>query len=133
MGHEKPSKPRHVVGLDGQSLTLDNLPPADIKRWTIRRKAEVVLAVQAGLITPRKVCERYCMSIEELWSWGRLLDRHGMQGLRVTRLQKYQRPMRTIGNGTMSSSTRSERGATDWTALRPKQDDAWAHGETAGR
>ena len=110
MRHQNLSKPRRLFGLDGQSLTLDNFPPADIKRWTMRRKAEVVLAVQGGLITPSKVCERYCMSIEELWSWERLIDRHGVQGLRVTRLQEYQRPIRTVGNGTMSSSTRSEKG-----------------------
>ena len=59
----------------------------------MRRKAEVVLAVQGGLITPSKVCERYCMSIEELWSWERLIDRYGVQGLRVTRLQEYRRPI----------------------------------------
>jgi hypothetical protein len=36
------------------------------------------------------------LSVEEFLSWQRLIDRHGMRGLRVTRLQDYregERPM----------------------------------------
>lgn len=133
MRHENPCKTRHVVGLDGRPLTLDNIPPADIRRWTMRRKAEVVLAVHGGLITPSTACERYCMSIEELWSWDWLIVRHGVRGLRVTRLQEYRHPVRVNGNGTMNSNPRSKKEPADWMAQRPKQDGARAPGESAGR
>jgi hypothetical protein len=35
--------------------------------------------------------------VEEFLSWQRLIDRHGMRGLRATRLQDYrlQRPLQT--------------------------------------
>ncbi len=116
MSNENSSKPRRVIGLDGQSLTLDDLPPADIKRWTMRRKAEVVLAVLGGLITARNVCKRYRMSIEELLSWAGLIDRHGVQGLRATRLQEYRHSIRATDNGTTSSGSLSERVEMDQTA-----------------
>lgn len=126
MPHENPSKPRRLSELNGQPLTLGNLPPADIKRWTMRRKAEVILAVQGGLITASDVCERYRMSIEELRSWHRLIDRHGVRGLRVTRLQEYRRPTQVNGNGMTSSGLRSERGPMDRTTQHPKQDGVLA-------
>ncbi len=56
----------------------------------------------------------------------RLLDRHGLPGLRVTRLQEYRRPTQVNGNGLTSSGLRSERGPTDWTTQHPKQDDVLA-------
>ncbi len=71
-------------------MTLNDLPPPGTKRWVIRRKAEVVAGVRAGLITIEEACERYTLSIEEFLSWQKLIDRHGLRGLRVTRLQDYR-------------------------------------------
>jgi hypothetical protein len=76
-------------------VTLDSLPPPDTKRWVIRRKAEVVAAVRAGVISLEEACRRYTLSIEEFLSWQRLVDSHGLPGLRVTRLQDY----RDLGRG----------------------------------
>ena len=56
----------------------------------IRRKAEVVAAVRSGLISLDEACRRYTLSIEEFLTWQRLIDSHGMAGLRVTRLQDYR-------------------------------------------
>jgi hypothetical protein len=56
----------------------------------IRRKAQVVAAVQAGTITVEEVCERYSVSMEEFQSWKRLFERHGVYGLRTTRSQIYR-------------------------------------------
>ncbi len=39
-------RPNGVIGPTGKPLTVDSLPPAGTKRWVIRRKAEVVAAVQ---------------------------------------------------------------------------------------
>jgi hypothetical protein len=80
-----------VIGPAGKPLSIDDLPPPDTERWVIRRKAEVVAAVRAGLISLEEACERYRLSVEEFLSWQRLIDRHGMRGLRTTRLQQYRR------------------------------------------
>jgi hypothetical protein len=68
----------------------EELPPPETKRWVIRRKAVVVAAVRSGLISLEEACERYKLSIEEFLSWQRLIDSHGLAGLRVTRLQDYR-------------------------------------------
>lgn len=79
-----------VTGPDGQPLSLDSLPPPNTKRWVSRRKAEVVAAVRVGLLTLEEACARYNISIEEFLSWQRLIENHGIRGLRVTRLQHYR-------------------------------------------
>lgn len=75
---------------ESESSSLDSLPPPDTKRWVIRRKAAVVGAVRAGMLTLEEACTRYHLSVEEFLSWQRLIDRHGLQGLRATRLQDYR-------------------------------------------
>lgn len=72
-------------------MTIDDLPPPDTKRWVVRRKAEVVAGVRSGLISLEEACERYSLSVEEFLSWQRLIESHGMRGLRTTRLQEYRR------------------------------------------
>jgi len=72
-------------------LTLDDLPPPDTRRWVMRRKAEVVAGVRAGLLTVAEACKRYDLSEEEFQSWQQTIERHGVQALRVTRLQDYRR------------------------------------------
>lgn len=74
----------------GHRLRLEDLPPPGTKRWVIRRKAEVVAGVRAGLISLEEACARYTLSVEEFLSWQRSIDRHGMRGLRTTRLQDYR-------------------------------------------
>ena len=80
-----------MAGPSGEPLTLDDLPPRDIRRWITRRKAEVVAAIRGGLISRQDACQRYDISNAELFSWEELLDRHGLPGLRITRTQKYRR------------------------------------------
>ena len=81
---------KQIIGPDGEVLTLDSLPPPNTKRWVIRRKAEVVAAVNGGLLSINDVCERYNLTLEEFASWQRAVDRSGMPGLRVTRIQHYR-------------------------------------------
>jgi hypothetical protein len=85
-------KPRgfDVVGPTGEPMTRDDLPSPNTKRWVIRRKAEVVAGVRAGLITIDEACERYSLSIDEFLSWQRLLAKHGLPGLRTTRIKTYR-------------------------------------------
>ena len=91
MYSDSPGRPSNIIGPAGKPLTLDDLPPPSTRRWVIRRKAEVVTAVRAGLLTLEEACERYNLSVEEFLSWQSLIDKHGMRGLRTTRLQQYRR------------------------------------------
>ena len=83
-------RPASVIGPLGEMLTLEALPPANHTRWVVRRKAEVVAAVNGGILTIDEACDRYSLTIEEFVSWQRAVDRSGMQGLRVTRIQHYR-------------------------------------------
>ncbi|MFT4026823.1 MAG: DUF1153 domain-containing protein [Novosphingobium sp.] len=83
-------RPAQVIGPLGEALTLETLPPPDTRRWVVRRKAEVVAAVNGGLLSIDEVCERYGLTLEEFAGWQRAVDRSGMQGLRVTRIQHYR-------------------------------------------
>jgi len=67
-----------------------DLPPPDTKRWVTRRKAVIVSAVRAGVISLEEVCRRYELSVEEFLAWQCAIDTHGVPGLRVTRLQIYR-------------------------------------------
>ncbi len=105
---EQISRPRPVVAPAGEPLTLDGLPPPDLKRWIARRKAQVVAAVRAGLIGLDQACTRYGITIEEFLSWQHLLDEHGLHELRVTRLQDYRRPPnRTLRPAALTLDKRS--------------------------
>jgi hypothetical protein len=70
--------------------SLFDLPPPSTKRWVVRRKAVVVAAVRNGMLSLQEACERYNLSVEEFLAWQRSLDRYGVPGLRVTRLQIYR-------------------------------------------
>jgi len=81
---DKPEIP-YVIGPDGERMTLDDLPPADIRRWVPRRKARVVAAVEGGLISQEEASKRYAISEEEFDAWRTALRGRGMRGLRITR------------------------------------------------
>ena len=83
-------RPATVIGPLGEAMTIDTLPPPGTTRWVVRRKAEVVAAVNGGLLTVDEVCDRYSLTIEEFAGWQRAVDRSGMPGLRVTRIQHYK-------------------------------------------
>ncbi|GGF51869.1 MAG: DUF1153 domain-containing protein [Pseudomonadota bacterium] len=81
---------KYVIGPDGSPLTIADLPPPDTRRWVIRRKAEVVAAVRGGLISLEEACKRYTLTVDEFLSWQASIDRHGLPGLRTTRIQHYR-------------------------------------------
>jgi hypothetical protein len=84
------SRARYVIGPGGSPLTIADLPAPDTKRWVIRRKAEIVAAVRGGLLSLEEACSRYTLTIEEFLSWQQSIDRHGLPGLRATRIQQYR-------------------------------------------
>ena len=85
MAHNVKKFRNYIPGPDGGPLTLSDLPPAGTKRWVSRRKAEVVAAVDGGLISLEEACQRYALSVEEFLSWQRAFDRLGQKGLRATK------------------------------------------------
>lgn len=92
---EQSRRPKQAPGPLGSVLTMDDLPPPNAKRWLPHRKASIVCAVRGGLIMLEEVVTRYGITQEEFLSWERLLDEHGLPGLRATRRQKYRKQART--------------------------------------
>ena len=64
-----PQPVSYVIGPNGDVLTKADLPPPNTKRWVIRRKAEVVVAVRGGLLTLDDACRRYGLTPEEFAAW----------------------------------------------------------------
>lgn len=81
---------KYVIGPTGAPLTLSDLPPPETQRWVIRRKAEVVASVRGGLLSLDEACDRYKLTNEEFLAWQQSIERHGMAGLRTTRIQQYR-------------------------------------------
>ncbi len=102
---------RAVVGPLGYPITRDTLPPPDTVRWNARRKAELLLAIRAELISLREAVALYKLSAEEIAGWLSLFERHGLDGLKTTRAQTYrpaksrrvQTPTEPFGQATQTA------------------------------
>ena len=64
----------YVIGPNGDILTKADLPSPSTKRWVLRRKAEVVVAVRGGLLTLDDACRRYGLTTEEFALWQRTVE-----------------------------------------------------------
>lgn len=91
MPDQRKVRPVAVPGPDGRTLTLNDLPSADTRYWSMRRKAQVAAAVDGGLLSVTEACERYCMTFEELQVWRIRLRRDGTRGLRITETSRYRK------------------------------------------
>ena len=79
-----------MIGRRRNQMMLNELPPPDTKRWVVRRKAAVVSAVKNGAITLEEVCGRYNLSAEEFSIWQEMIEKHGVRGLHVTKIQDFR-------------------------------------------
>ena len=84
------SRTKYVIGPDGAPLTIADLPANNTTRWVTRRKAQVVAAVRGGLLTLEEACDRYRLTMDEYLCWQQAVDRHGLAGLRTTKVQQYR-------------------------------------------
>ncbi len=75
---------------DADHLTADHVGPQPALRWSPRRKAVLILALDYGLFSLEEACGRFALSAEELAAWRRDVGRHGIPGLRSTRVQIYR-------------------------------------------
>lgn len=82
--------PRSVTLPDGTVMTRADLPGKNTNRWVASRKAAVVRAVTAGLISREEALERYSLSDEEFSAWESAIETHGEWALKATALQKYR-------------------------------------------
>ena len=73
-------------------MTRADLPSKNTRRWVASRKAAVVRAVNASLITRKEALERYALSEEEFSEWDTAVDQHGEVALKATLLQRYRQP-----------------------------------------
>ncbi len=84
--------PRSVTLSDGTIMTRADLPPRDTRRWVASRKAAVVRAVAAGLMSRESALETYALSEDEFKSWETAVETFGEAALRATALQQYRQP-----------------------------------------
>lgn len=84
--------PRSVTLPDGTIMTRADLPPGDTRRWVASRKAAVVRAVGAGLISRATALTTYGLSEEEFSEWETAVNLHGEAALKATKLQQYRQP-----------------------------------------
>lgn len=61
-------------------------------RWTPKRKAAVVVAIEAGIISTAEALQRHELSQEELATWMHDYAADGRAGLRVTRPLPARKP-----------------------------------------
>jgi hypothetical protein len=88
--HLKPTF-KYVRRPDGTLLTPGNLPPANLKRWVMRQKADIVMAVGGGIITMEAACARYHLTREEFLSWKNAFEHLGTRGLSIMGVQQMQK------------------------------------------
>lgn len=86
---EHKTRPTSVAGPLGP-LTIDDLPSSCTTNWVSRRKAEVLAAIDGGMLALEDACDKYRISPEELAAWRRSVDRAGIPGLRVTKAREYR-------------------------------------------
>jgi hypothetical protein len=65
-----------IIDKDKRDVVLGP-PSANTKRWVSCRKAAVVLATRAGVISREEACERYALCPEELATWEAAFDQDG--------------------------------------------------------
>lgn len=82
--------PRSVTLPDGTIMTRADLPPATTRRWVASRKAAVVKAVMAGLLSRDDAMKQYALSDDEYSEWETAITEHGEGALKATALQRYR-------------------------------------------
>jgi hypothetical protein len=84
--------PRSVTLADGSVMTRADLPSPDTRRWVASRKAIVVRAVSAGLLSREIAQSTYALSNDEFIEWENAVTQHGIDALKATALKRYRQP-----------------------------------------
>lgn len=78
--------PTIVRDVDGVPMNRPAILAKLRLQWTVRRKANLVLAVRGGLVTAEEARQTFDISPEELAAWGQAFDQAGLEGLRLRAL-----------------------------------------------
>lgn len=92
MFSKRSNGPSVVRLTNGDVISVADLPPATLQRWTASRKRVVVRAVIFGLVSMQEACDRYHLSTEEFNAWLARYADYGPEALKETRLKKYRQP-----------------------------------------
>jgi hypothetical protein len=84
MGQDARRNEISIPGPDGAPMTLSDLPSPATRRWIARRKAQVVFAVEGGLISFHDACARYNLTLEEFQHWEVDLHLRRLSRLKIT-------------------------------------------------
>lgn len=76
------------MGPEGHHISMADLPKPGHVRWTPKRKAVVLCAIEGGILDDNAALRMYGLSSGELYYWRRLYARQGMDGLKTTRAQQ---------------------------------------------
>ncbi|MGR3541364.1 MAG: CtrA inhibitor SciP [Hasllibacter sp.] len=101
----KTDGPRTVDLPDGGRMTLGDLPPRGTLRWVAGRKAAVVRAISAGLVSRDWAIDAYDLSDEELDGWIEMAGLHGEAALRTTALKQYRDQTSVVSENNGGSVT----------------------------
>lgn len=85
---DQPKKFQVARDLQGNVITLPDLPAPDTVRWVANRKYIVIKAIEVGLITREEALERYKMQGSELDLWEAEFKEYGARGLKTTHFQR---------------------------------------------
>ena len=89
---KKVNGPRAVTLPNGTIMTRADLPDPSTRRWVASRKAAVVRAISADLISREDALKQYELSEEELDAWHVAVSHHGEVALKATMIQRYRQP-----------------------------------------
>jgi hypothetical protein len=93
------ANPQRLAEQESDQLAPGELPEPGTQRWTATRKAQVVLALQSGLLTFADACGRYGLTAEELACWEQSFSWGGRRGLAVARIKQRRKAVYGAGQG----------------------------------
>ena len=87
--HYRP-RVRYVIGPDGSPADRRRSPAARYQALGDPPQGRGGGCCSRRLISLEEACERYTLTVDEFLSWQRSIDKHGLPGLRATRIQDYR-------------------------------------------
>ena len=78
------------IGVPGSRGPDGEHPTADSQFVALQVEIAAPEPYGGGLLSLVEACSRYTLTVEEFLAWQSSIDRHGLAGLRATRIQQYR-------------------------------------------
>jgi Protein of unknown function (DUF1153) len=78
----------HRLEPEQEPIFRANLPDSAVTRWVPRRKAELISAIENGILSAEDASKRYRLTPEELAEWQSSYSQFGARGLKATLVQQ---------------------------------------------